>query len=35
MRPPRITFAGGHYHITTQCNNREFLFKNSDDFKLY
>ena len=35
MRPPRLSYAGGHYHITTRCNNREFLFKDSDDFKLY
>ena len=35
MRSPRITFAGGHYHITTRCNDREFLFKDFDDFKLY
>ena len=35
MRPPRISYAGGVYHVTIRCNNREFNFKGDDDFALY
>ena len=35
MRPPRISFAGGVYHVTIRCNNRKFSFKSDDDFALY
>ena len=35
MRPPRICFAGGVYHVTTRCNNQEFLFQTEDDFILF
>ena len=35
MRSPRISFAGGYYHVTTRCNNKEFLFKDDQDFELY
>ena len=35
MRVPRISFAGGMYHITTRCNNREFFFASQQDFELY
>ena len=35
MRPPRISFAGGVYHVTIRCNNRQFGFKGDDDFALY
>ena len=35
MRPPRICFAGGVYHVTVRCNNREFLFKDEQDFQMF
>ena len=35
MRPPRISFAGGVYHVVIRCNNREYGFKGNDDFALY
>ena len=35
MRPPRISFEGGVYHVTTRCNDQEFLFENSEDFQLF
>ena len=35
MRPPRISYAGGVYHVTIRCNNREFNFKGDEDFALY
>lgn len=35
MRPPRITFVGGLYHVSTRCNNREFYFQEDYDFELF
>ena len=35
MRPPRISFAGGLYHVNTRCNNREFYFRDEEDFRLF
>ena len=35
MRPPRISFVGGVYHVNVRCNNREFNFKDDEDFALY
>lgn len=35
MRPPRLIYIGGIYHIVARCNNREFFFKNNQDFDLY
>lgn len=35
MRPPRIVYVGGVYHIVARCNNREYFFKNDEDFNLY
>jgi len=35
LRPPRISFKGGVYHVTVRCNNREFHFKDESDFYLY
>ena len=35
MRPPRICFVGGIYHVTVRCNNQEFMFKDDEDFKLF
>ena len=33
MRPPRISFIGGVYHVTVRCNNREFFFDDDRDFQ--
>ncbi len=35
MRPPRICFIGGVYHVTIRCNNREFFFQDNSDFLLF
>ncbi len=35
MRPPRINFTGGVFHVVTRCNNREFFFQRKADFLLY
>lgn len=35
MRPPRIIYVGGVYHIIARCNNREYFFRNNEDFHLY
>ena len=35
MRPPRLIYVGGVYHVVARCNNREFFFKNNEDFDLY
>ena len=35
MRPPRISFVGGLYHVTVRCNNREYFFKEDSDFSLF
>ena len=35
MRPPRISLAGGMYHVTVRCNNREFMFVKNEDFSLF
>ena len=35
MRPPRISFAGGLYHINTRCNNQEFYFRDEEDFRMF
>ncbi len=35
MRPPRISFAGGVYHVVTRCNNREFYFQDEEDFRMF
>ena len=35
MRPPRICFVGGVYHVTTRCNNKEHWFKDDSDFALF
>ncbi|BBM83915.1 transposase [Candidatus Uabimicrobium amorphum] len=35
MRPPRIIYVGGVYHIIARCNNREYFFKKDEDFDLY
>ena len=32
MRPHRINFVGGVYHVVTRCNNREFFFQDEADF---
>lgn len=31
----RFNFQGATYHITTECNNKEFLIKNDIDFRKY
>lgn len=35
MRPPRICFVGGVYHVTVRCNNREFFFQDEEDFRIF
>ena len=35
MRPPRLNFVGGIYHTTIRCNNKEFHFKEEEDFHLF
>ena len=35
MRPPRISFIGGIYHVVTRCNNRKFRIRNQQDFEAF
>lgn len=35
MRPPRICFIGGIYHVVVRCNNREFFFRDEEDFRIF
>ncbi len=35
MRPHRINFTGGIFHVTARCNNKEFFFQRKADFLLY
>ncbi|WP_372367327.1 transposase [Candidatus Uabimicrobium sp. HlEnr_7] len=35
MRPVRISMINGLFHITTRCNNKNFYFKEDEDFIEY
>ena len=35
MRPPRISMINGLFHVTTRCVNKNFYFKEEEDFYQY